>query len=179
MKRTGLLVAVALMSHVTDFAYGQEAKATDPTLCESVKSILLAAPKDQWPSTTSQVLRWDGGSSKCFSSADGKTLTCNLYSTQILSGCTLYKSPTAEQRAADSAARDYARTRLMPAIDACFAGSKAEPWQIQDDYRVVQGMKVSRSGAVPFRLGEGKSRVGGGNAMCGFEFVMFEIDTAP
>jgi len=153
----------------------------DPAFCASIKSIMSAAPKGKWPEEAGQTLSWDGGSSTCTTSVDGKTLTCDFFRTQLASGdqCKLFRAPEDEEITREAAARIYARERAFPAVNACFAGASASQWQVQEASRVTEGIHVTLPDQPALRFGESNAQLNLGDNLCVFNAIGFEIDALP
>lgn len=168
-------VVVAALALAGSPAFAQD--GADPKLCASINSILEKTPQNAWPEEPNVTLEWDGGSAKCQTRAG--ILTCDFANTQMLSvdQCSLFKDDM-EQTKRDAAGRTYARTRAVPAMQACFAGSGSKSWIQQEAERVSQGFFVMPAGKPAFRYGETNRRMQLAGSTCVFNAFGFEFDPA-
>lgn len=152
--------------------------AADAKLCASVKAIMAKTPTTAWPDKPNVTLEWDGGSNPCVTRAG--VLVCDFFNTQMASGdlCKIFRAPEPGEIQRDAAARTYAQTRSMPALQACFTGATSERWEAQATNRASGGMTVKLQDGSTFRFGETNTRLELGDSICGFNSVGFEFDPA-
>lgn len=168
--------ALAALALAGSPAFAQD--GADPKLCASINGILAQTPKDAWPEEPNVTLEWDGGSAKCQTKGAG-ILTCDFANTQMMSAdlCKLFKDDV-ELTRREGAGRNYAQSRAIPALQACFVGANASNWIQQEPDRVSQGYTIMPADKPAFRYGETNRRLQMLDSTCAFNAFGFEFDPA-